>query len=75
MGTGENAYADHIHRLLKGDLHHLLRALAQPGIDHLHPLIPQPVDQHLGPYVMAVQADLGNEHTNLLLFHEILLSI
>ena len=63
MGTRKDAHADDVHRLLERDLHDLLHTLAQARIDHFHPLIPQPIDQHLGPHVMAVQADLGNEYT------------
>src|SRR5262249_23647536 len=52
---------DDVHVLLDGGRGDLLRRLAQPGIDDLHPCVPQGSSDHLGASVVSVQTWLRDQ--------------
>ena len=68
MGSGHDGEADHIHVLLEGRTDDLVDALMEARVDYLHPCVPESLGNDLRPPVMAIEAWLRNQNTDLL-FH------
>ena len=61
MRPREDRQADHVHVLLDGLGHDLLRRTLETGVDDLHAGIAQGVGHDLGAAVVAVEPGLGDE--------------
>ena len=64
MGAGEHGQPDTVGVLGDRGLDDLLRGLVQPGVDDLHAGIAQRAGNNLGATVVAIQARLGDYHSN-----------
>ena len=67
--AGEDREADDVDVFLDGGGGDHLGRLAQAGVDHFHAGVAQRARDDLGAAVVAVQAGLGNQHSNFFLRH------
>ena len=67
VGAGEDRERHHVDVLLERGLDHLLGRLVEPGVDHFHPGVAQRRGHHLGAPVVAVEARLAHQHSDLAL--------
>src|SRR5258708_31086298 len=70
MRAGEDGEADNVDVFLDGGGGDHLRGLAQAGVDDFHAGIAQGTGDYFCASVMAIEARLGDQHTNLLLRHK-----
>ena len=61
MGAREDAHPQHVHVLLDGGGHDLLRRPVEARVDDVHPSVAERAGHHLGAAVVAVEADLGDQ--------------
>jgi hypothetical protein len=67
--AGENGEADHVDIFLYGGRGDHLGRLAQASVDHFHAGVAERASDDLGAAVVAVEAGLGNQHPNFVLWH------
>ena len=68
MGSGHDGEANHIHVLLEGRIDDLVDTLMEACVDYFHPCVPESLGNDLCSPIMAIEARLRNQYTNLL-FH------
>lgn len=64
VGAGKDAQSDAIHVFLDRRVDDHFRGLAQAGVDHFHPGIPQGPGNHFGATIMTVETGLCDENAN-----------
>jgi len=64
VGPREAAHGDDVHVLLHCGTDNLFRGLAQTGVNHLHPRVPERRADDLDTPIMAVQPRLGGQHAD-----------
>jgi hypothetical protein len=69
VSTGQDGEADYVHVFLDGGGGDHLGGLAEAGVDDFHAGIAQGAGDYLRAAVVAVQAGLGNQHSDFLLRH------
>jgi len=67
VGPGHDGEANHIHGLLEGRIDDLVDALMEACVDDFHPCVPKRLGNDLRSAIMAIEARLRNQYTNLLL--------
>jgi hypothetical protein len=55
---------DDVYVFLQRDRGDALGRLAEPGVDDLHPRVPQDAGDDLGAAIVAVESDFGHQHPN-----------
>lgn len=70
MRAGEDREADHVDVFLDGGGGDHLWSLAQAGVHDFHAGVAQGPGDYFCAAVVAIEARLGNQHTNLLLHHK-----
>ncbi len=71
--AGEDGEADHVNVFLDGSGGDHLRSLAQAGVDDFHAGVAQGACDYFCAAVMAIQARLGDQHSDFLFRHRVAL--
>ena len=62
--AGQQADAEHVDVFLDRRGHHLFRGPVQPSVDDLHAGVAEAAGDDLGAAVVAVESDLGDQHSD-----------